>query len=296
MFINLKLFNYLFIKVMELSDYDILGVNPKSTFRQVKHAYYDLARLYHPDSAGISKKITKREREYAIKKINRAYENIKRKMNVVEVDLPQEDKKYEPLNIDFANLKLNENENENENEKQKKFNEKFNKKFEEIHKILTEDDPFSIHYKEPEESKKTKNSSKIIESTNIKKQKLSKKTNLSDGDVFEFGINYIHDHSGSEYSDIRHIQNEISSQEMEKFKLKYNNSEKSENSVDKNIENKNVDVMKSYEKMLLERNKDVVLTLSEEEFIKKQDELKKEIMNSKKNIHIERMKKLNKLN
>lgn len=272
---------------MELSDYDILGVNPKATFRQVKHAYHNLARLYHPDSAGISKKINKKEREYAIKKINRSYENIKRKLNVVEVDLPQEDKKYEPLNIDFENLKLNENENENEKMK------KFHKKFEEYHRKITIDDPFSIYYKEPEESKKTKTSTQIIESTNIKKQKISNKTKHIDDNVYEFGMNYIHDHSSNDYSDIRHIHNEIDEEDAKLFKTTLNEKNDGKNDGKNDVKN---DINQLYEKMLSERNKDIVLSLTEEEFIKKQDKLKQEIENSKKNIYYERMKKLNKLN
>ena len=256
---------------MELTDYDILGVNPKATFRQVKHAYHDLARLYHPDSAGISKKINKKEREYAIKKINRAYENIKRKLNVVEVDLPQEDKKYEPLNIDFENLKLNENENENEKMK------KFHKKFEEYHRKITRDDPFSIYYKEPEESKKTKHSTKIIETFDTKKQKLNKKSKNSNDNEYEFGINFVNDHSGNNYLDIRNLHNEINENENEyEYKSKY--------------ENDNISIL--YEKMIEERNKEIVLSISESEFIKKQDELKKEIEKSKKSIYKESMKNL----
>ena len=254
---------------MELSDYDILGVNPKATFRQVKHAYHDLARLYHPDSAGISKKINKKEREYAIKKINRAYENIKKKLNVVEVDLPQEDKKYEPLNIDFAELKINENSNNS------KFIKQFNKKFEEIHKKLTINDPYSIYYKEPEESKKTKHSTKIIETFDIKKQKLNKNSKNSNDNEYEFGINFINDHSGNNYSDIRNLQNEIN-----------------ENKSGYKSEYKNENISSLYEKMIEERNKNIVLSISESEFIKKQDELKKEIENSKRKVYNENMKNL----
>jgi DnaJ-class molecular chaperone len=73
---------------MELSDYDLLGITPKATFRIVKNAYYELSRIYHPDSSQIIIGMTKKDREIAFQRIQTAYENIKEKMNVVEVDLP----------------------------------------------------------------------------------------------------------------------------------------------------------------------------------------------------------------
>ena len=51
---------------MELSDYDLLGITPKATFRIVKNAYYELSRIYHPDSSQIiiGKKEKLRIKEY----------------------------------------------------------------------------------------------------------------------------------------------------------------------------------------------------------------------------------------
>ena len=45
---------------MELSDYDLLGITPKATFRIVKNAYYELSRIYHPDSTQIIIGMTKK--------------------------------------------------------------------------------------------------------------------------------------------------------------------------------------------------------------------------------------------
>ena len=54
---------------MELSDYDILGVSRKSSFREVKNAYHDLSRIYHPDTGNILIGISKEEKIEAFKKI-----------------------------------------------------------------------------------------------------------------------------------------------------------------------------------------------------------------------------------
>ena len=47
---------------MELSDYDVLGITDKATFRIVKNAYYELSRIYHPDSNQV-KSLKKKEKE-----------------------------------------------------------------------------------------------------------------------------------------------------------------------------------------------------------------------------------------
>ena len=83
---------------MELSDYDILGIPKDATFRIVKNAYHDLSRVYHPDTINLSNnriKLTKEEHLIAFQRIQKAYENIKKKLNVVEIDLPQTEIKYE---------------------------------------------------------------------------------------------------------------------------------------------------------------------------------------------------------
>ena len=96
---------------MELSDYDILGITPKATFRIVKDAYYELSRIYHPDSHQRIASLTKEDRIIAFKKIKEAYENIKKKLNVVEVDLPKCEINYELLAIE-KNQNLDSNTDE----------------------------------------------------------------------------------------------------------------------------------------------------------------------------------------
>ena len=126
---------------MELSDYDLLGITPKATFRIVKNAYYELSRIYHPDSSQIIIGMTKKDREIAFQRIQTAYENIKEKMNVVEVDLPESDIEYK---VDYSIKKIKEIEINDES-----FNEKFNKEFEKVNTFENDDNPFSIHYKVP---------------------------------------------------------------------------------------------------------------------------------------------------
>ena len=66
--------------VQDLSkDYKILGVTEKSSKDEVKKAYRDLAKIYHPDkfmNATESKKI---ESERKFKEINESYEKISKK-------------------------------------------------------------------------------------------------------------------------------------------------------------------------------------------------------------------------
>ena len=82
---------------MELSVYDLLGINSNSSFRLVKNAYHDLARIYHPDSTNVMKGLTKEDRITAFKRIQTAYDNIKKKMNVVEIDMPESEMIYEMI-------------------------------------------------------------------------------------------------------------------------------------------------------------------------------------------------------
>ncbi len=61
---------------MNQNPYDILGVSPKATDEEIKKAYYDLARCYHPDNAA-----SDIEREAAAEKmkaINEAYDTVKK--------------------------------------------------------------------------------------------------------------------------------------------------------------------------------------------------------------------------
>ena len=237
---------------MELSDYDVLGITQHATFRQVKNAYYDLARIYHPDSKYSDKFITKEEKKRAILKLNTAYENIKKKLNVVETDLPKQDCIYQPLQVqkilDLENLSLDDS---NEEVKDM-FNKKFNQNFEKNHKVQSSNDPYSIFYKEPENLQdRTEFSTELI------------LPNTRPTNPFEFGVNYVYDHSSDNYTDIRHLE--------------FNNLSSNENN-DKNIE-------ELYDNLLEERNKKIELTQSEIDFINKQNEVTQKILDSKNKIY-----------
>ena len=63
--------------------YEVLGLNENATFDEVKKAYRNLAKKYHPDILN-TKNMTKQELDNGIKKfyeINRAYENLKDKLS-----------------------------------------------------------------------------------------------------------------------------------------------------------------------------------------------------------------------
>ena len=231
---------------MELSDYDILGISPKATFRQVKNAYYELVRLYHPDSNYFSKIINKEEKESAILKLNTAYENIKKKLNITEIDLPKENCDYKPLQVNKT-MEINNFD--------KNILEKFNKNFEIAHSYQSADDPFSIYYKEPEKQNQTKYSTELIYSSEYYKIK----------NPYEFGVNYIYDHSSDIYTDINHIKNE--------------NKNENEN---ENENNETLSIL--YDKMLKERDIKIELAEDEKEFITRQNKLNQQILNSKNKI------------
>jgi len=54
------------------SDYVILGISENATKQEIKKAYRNLAKIYHPDLALLNKE----EAEEIFKRINRAYENL----------------------------------------------------------------------------------------------------------------------------------------------------------------------------------------------------------------------------
>lgn len=251
---------------MELSDYDLLGISPKATFRIVKNAYYDLSRIYHPDSTQIIIGMTKKDREIAFKRIKTAYENIKEKMNVVEVDLPESDIKYE---VDFSIKKIEEIDNLDTNDEN--FNEKFNKEFEKLNSFENNDNPFSIHYKIPEESKRNLQDSQII---------LKESTSVKSSNIFEFGINYVEDQSTDKYYDFNKLQ-------LDNF----NENKLSEN----NFEDR-IDLDEKLEKLINERNKTLKITESDLEFINRQKLIQKEIQESKTKVESKRNESLLTLN
>jgi DnaJ-class molecular chaperone len=248
---------------MELSDYDVLGITDKATFRIVKNAYYELSRIYHPDTIQI-KCITKKEKEIAYHRIQKAYENIKKKMNVVEVDLPQNEMEYE---CDINNPK---NDELNINEDKKEQLKKFNKMFEKIHSHENHDNPYSVFYKEPEESKRNLQDSQII----LKSSGIIKSNN-----IHEFGVNYIDDYSSDKFIDIRNLNsNSSESTNIESMK-------EIKEVVDSNLDKKLEDLLKS-------RNEYIELSEQELSFISRQKQVKKEIENSKKMIESKRIVKL----
>jgi curved DNA-binding protein CbpA len=231
---------------MELSDYDLLGISPKATFRIVKNAYYELSRIYHPDSSQIIIGMTKKDREIAFQRIQKAYENIKEKMNVVEVDLPETEIEYK---VDYIIQKNNKIDNE-------KFNEKFNKEFENVNKFENIDNPYSIHYKVPDEQKRNLQDSQIV----LKESQINKSSN-----IYEFGINYIEDHSTDKYYDFN--------------KLQKTNDDIHDNLSYKEIIDKNLN--KKLEDLINERNKSLIISDSDLEFIERQKKVQQEIEKSK---------------
>ena len=249
---------------MELSDYDLLGITPKATFRTVKNAYYELSRIYHPDSSQIIIGMTKKDRETAFKRIQTAYENIKAKMNVVEVDLPETEIEYK---VDYSIKKIKEIENidsSNEN-----FNEKFNKEFEKVNTFENNDNPYSIHYKVPEESKRNLQDSQII---------LKESGSVKSSNIFEFGVNYVEDHSTDKYYDFNKLQtSNISNQSNDINELSESNLVNSLNfkeTVDDNLN-------KKLEQLMDRRNESLDMSETELEFIKRQKRVQKEIEESK---------------
>ena len=274
---------------MKLSDYDILGVSRKSCFREVKNAYHDLSRIYHPDTGNILIGISKEEKIEAFKKIKQAYENIKSKLNVIEVDLPHNEIFYTAEENDMPNImndelfeftknenskSKTENSSENNSEsiqnKNKTFKQKFNEIFEKTHKEQTIDDPFSIYYQEPEKEKR-----------NMQNTQLTIRENKKNTNEYEFGINYIEDHSTNSYCDIRHIYND---------REENNNSEINNSEI--NNQKDNNDIEDKLKKMLKIREETIELKKEEVEFIERQNKLKEDIQESKNKIYKERNNKI----
>ena len=258
---------------MELSDYDILGIPKDATFRIVKNAYHDLSIVYHPDTIHLSNnriKLTKEERLIAFQRIQKAYENIKKKLNVVEVDLPQTEIKYEDETTIVKNKELQETlENDNNNDE---FNKKFNKLFDKIGSQENSDNPYSVFYKEPDKDKRNLCDSQLA----LHSASINKATS-----VYEFGINYIEDHSSDNYMDIRKINNEVEGSNSKQ----HNNIESIKETVDEDLENK-------LKKLLNDREEKFEMTETEFNFIQKQKQLRKDIEKSKRRVTEERDKKL----
>ena len=248
---------------MELSDYDLLGISPKATFRLVKNAYHELSRIYHPDSKQIIIGMTKKDREIAFKRIKTAYENIKAKMNVVEVDLPDSEIEYE---VEYV-IKKDKINNIDVNDKN--FNEKFNKEFEKINTVENVDNPYSIHYKIPKESKRNLQDSQII---------LKESSSCKSSSTYEFGINYIEEHSTDKYYDFKKLQSNDSNLENTK-------------EIKKTID---TDLDKKLEELINIRNQSIEINETDLEFINRQNRVKKDIEDSK--IEVEYNRRMSLLN
>lgn len=242
---------------MELSDYDLLGIHQNASFRIIKNAYYDLSRIYHPDSNQVIMGMTKEDREIAFKKIKTAYENIKQTMNVNEIDLPDNDIKYE---VDFVIKKIDNI------DIKKNFNEQFNKEFEKVNLLENMDNPFSIHYKIPEENKRNLQDSQLI---------LKDSTSYKSSNIHEFGINYIEDHSNNKFHDINKLGT---------FNI---NDKKIKDEID-------LDFEFNLKKLKEIREKPIEFIESDLEFIQRQNIIKKNIEKSK--IIIERNRNLQYIN
>jgi curved DNA-binding protein CbpA len=270
---------------MELSDYDILGITPKATFRIVKHAYYELSRIYHPDSPQILIGMTKEERLVAFQRVQKAYENIKEKLNVVEIDLPQEEIDYEDDKFDkpviqknhelcdFENENESDNENESKSETKDKFNEKFNLIFEKTYSQENTDNPFSLSYSEPPETKR-----------NIQESRLTIKghtRNDNGSNIHEFGINYVEDHSNENYVDIRHLENLNNSSNL------FNNNENGIEPIKEEVDN---DFDKKLEELIKLRDVNIEMTEEELNFMNRQKRIQKDIEDSKRKVIEDRNK------
>ena len=172
--------------------------------------------IYHPDSREIIIGMLNEERLIVFQKIQHAYQNIKNAMNVTEVDLPKYIIDYIPDNeVELEDelkeyIKEHEGHEEHEEHEGQKiflnlnrdiFDEKFNKIFEKKHSFENEDNPYSIYYNEPTDNNKNIQDSQII----LKDSNCCKQNNL-----YEFGVNYIEDHSCENYSDIRNNNNNLS--------------------------------------------------------------------------------------
>ena len=292
---------------MELSDYDLLGVTQNSSFRLIKNAYHDLSRIYHPDSSQIIYGMSKKDRINAFQRIQTAFDNIKKKLNVVEVDVPDYEIEYNvdisnPIDYELEELKEagtelketgteieTEKEQREERNKTKLFNEKFNKIFEKNNIKQNSDNPYSIHYKTPEESKRNLPDSKII---------LKEAQSIQNSNIFEFGINYIHDHSTNKYLDINKLEDNAiiidenyednkNNENNENNEIKQNDkdSENREDSEDikasKNSNNNSNELNKKFEELLKLRNEKIETNEEDIAFISRQKQIQKEIQESK---------------
>lgn len=63
-------------------DYRTLGVSESATNSQIKKAYYTTAKKYHPDTYSSMSDSQKKNAEEQFKKVNNAYQRIKKERNI----------------------------------------------------------------------------------------------------------------------------------------------------------------------------------------------------------------------
>ena len=244
---------------MDLSDYDILGIKSDDDFRTAKNAYYELSKIYHPDSH--FNQLSKEDKIVSFKIIQKAYSNIKQKLNINEIDAPKHEITYsDDLNIKFNNDIKNL--------------ESFNKKFEENHSKQCEDEPFSIYYKLPEKEKRIDDSKITIKQRDYLNNK------------YEFGVNYVSDYTGEYYTDIKYEQESISH-------YTDNDDSGDDSGVDSVNELKSQDKLNLKLNELIElRNNKIELNKIEKEYIENQNKYIHELQQSKNIIQESRNKLL----
>ena len=64
------------------SDYEILGITQNASDQEIKKAYRDLAKQYHPDKFASKSETEQKSAENKFKEINNAYENICKQRNI----------------------------------------------------------------------------------------------------------------------------------------------------------------------------------------------------------------------
>lgn len=261
----------------ELNNYEILGLSSNATYNEVKNNYHLLSRYYHPDShykiPGLIN-LSKEEKKTAYQKITNAYHSLKKKLKVNEIDLPKLKINYEEINVkkykDFDKLIENFNLNNNDNFKI------FNEKFEEYHKIQAIDEPYSIYYFEPEESERNLCES-IIE--------INESNFNNDNNNYEFGVNYVEDHSTEKFRDSRYFDDSEylnDSEYLENFNNSSNNSSNNSISIESLLENLIKERENVYNEVKNKNNKEE----------NNEVELKKEILSSKQKIDKKREERL----
>lgn len=121
---------------MSLHNYQILGLDDNYTLSDIKTAYYQLSRIFHPDSNSslLYKDLSKEDKSIIFNNITNAYKELVEHMETVEFDCPI----YTQYKYD-SNIHIEKNDNiKNLND----FNEEFEKK----HAEANYDNPWSIYY------------------------------------------------------------------------------------------------------------------------------------------------------